>query len=590
MASRRSAAPAGGRRTAMAEYVLALGGSNHDFSCVLMRGRDIIVAIEEERLSRRKHGLADFYSNPVRHSVAYCLAYAGITLDDVAAIVSSDLLPARVHHEFRGRHLRLFPHHLCHAASVLLMLPPRSRAAVLIYDGMGSIVAQMEDTAGLVRNVRETFSFYVSGPAGLECLGQTRGSGVFEHDEFPSSLNNSVGMLYEFITALIGFHHMDAGKTMGLAAHGSPRFLSLLEQFVRYGHSPDGCFECDLDNPAFRDAVEDVLLRGGGSFGTKADLAASVQTIVNKTLVNCVSMFAAHAYDYLCLAGGCALNTVATAHLIAAGGQQHVPVVVPPYAGDAGLGIGALALYAAERDGHPPQLTFRGGPVSPAIARPGRVYSAQEHFDAARNYYPRLVFDTSVRTASDLAQCIASGEIVGVVNGPSEIGPRALGGRSILADPRSVTVREFINRHYKEREPFRPLAPMILASAYDDFFSNRSAADPFMLKVAVANERCRRLAPAVVHVDGTARVQVVDGDGDPFLIELLTELGHLTGMPMLLNTSFNRRGEPIVESPIDAIDAFLGMQLHGLFLDGLYFRSAAAPKPKTANSRWTASS
>jgi carbamoyltransferase len=572
----------------MPEFVLALGGSNHDFSCALMRDRDIVVAIEEERLSRRKHGVADFYTNPVRHSIAYCLAYAGITLDDVAVIVSSDLLPGRVRHELRDRPLRLFPHHLCHAASVLLMLPPQHRAAILIYDGMGSIIGRLDDNTGVARNVRETFSFYLSSPSGIVCLGQTRGSGVFEHDEFPSSLNSSVGMLYEFVTALIGFHHMDAGKTMGLAAHGTPRYLPLFERFVALGASPNDCFVCELDNPLFRDSIEEVLIGGGNTFGTRADLAASVQAVVNNTLVHCISMFDNHDYDYLCLAGGCALNTVATSHLITVMAPL-VPVVVPPHASDAGLAFGALYLYATDLAKRQLALTFRGGSIVPGISRPGRTYTPQEHLNAARSFYPRLAFDASVTTATDLAHRIAEGEIVGVLNGPSEIGPRALGGRSILADPRSAITRELINRQMKEREPFRPLAPMILASAYDDFFHNRQAADPFMLKVSTAKERCRREAPAVVHVDGTARVQVVPEDGDPFLLELLTEFGRRTGVPMVLNTSFNRRGEPIVETPTDAIDAFLGMNLHGLFLDGFYVRPASADKPSTTSSRRTAS-
>jgi carbamoyltransferase len=183
-----------------------------------------------------------------------------------------------------------------------------------------------------------------------------------------------------------------------------------------------------------------------------------------------------------------------------------------------------------------------------------------------------LANDSSVGSARDVARILACGEIVGVLNGGSEIGPRALGGRSILADPLSAMTRERINRIIKGREPFRPLAPMVLQSQYDDYFYDARNADPFMLKVSRVRERCLREAPAVVHVDGTARVQVVPDGGDPFLTELLSSFREETGRGVLLNTSFNRRGEPIVESPVDAVDAFLGMGLDALYLNGDFYR------------------
>lgn len=557
----------------MTQWIMALGGSSHDFSCTVMRDSDILVAIEEERLSRRKHGICNFYENPVQYSMRYCLDYSGITLDDIDVIVSSDLLPARVRFELRGRRLRLFPHHLCHAVSAYMLAPAGASAAILVYDGMGSVVEHSSahgDT--FARNTRETFSFYYATSSGeITCLGRTTGQGLCEFDEFPISLNNSIGMLYEFITALIGFHHMDAGKTMGLAAHGAPRYLPVLKRFTRLSTNPNDCFTCELDDPAFRSEIQAILDAGGNSFAVKADLAASVQELVNQTLLTCVAAFRGRSYDYLCLAGGCALNTVATSHLIDHW-PHYVPIIVPPHVSDAGLGLGALYLWQAQQVRAQPALTFRGGPLRPALARPGRPYAMEECIDAARRFYPRLVPDASVSTAADLARCIAAGEIIAVANGPAEIGPRALGGRSIFADPRSARTRETLNRRIKGREPFRPLAPMVLSSAYETYFCDRRHADPYMLKVSRATERCKREAPAVVHVDGSARTQVIGDEDDPFLVELLTEFEKLTGLPMLLNTSFNRRGEPIVESPVDAIDAFLGMKLDGLFLHGVFYR------------------
>ncbi len=189
-----------------------------------------------------------------------------------------------------------------------------------------------------------------------------------------------------------------------------------------------------------------------------------------------------------------------------------------------------------------------------------------------QEFYPRLAHDISISTPVALAKVLARGTVIGIFNGRSEIGPRALGGRSIFADPRHISIRERINRDLKRREPYRPLAPIMLRSRYATYFEDGQHADPFMLKVAKATAHCRKSAPAVVHVDGTSRIQVVDDDGgDPFLVALLIEFERLTGVGILINTSFNRRGEPVVEMPLDAVDAFLGLGLDGLWLDGDFY-------------------
>lgn len=530
-----------------------------------MHGSDIRIAIEEERLTRRKHGMSAFFQNPVQRSVRYCLDECGIGLDDVT-IVSSDLLCGRVRYEYRERPLKLYPHHLCHAAAAYMMAPVGSRAAVLVYDGAGSILGFTDDEPP--RNIRETFTFYIFDSDSIECLGQTVGSGVREHDDFPSSLNNSVGFFYELISGVLGFDVMDGGKTMGLAAHGRPRYISELERFITYGNSRDDCFRCELDSPDLRDTLEGILRVNRGSFAAKADVAASAQAIVNKTILWAAGFFGDVDFDVFCVSGGCALNTVANAYLVERL-PFDVPVIIPPHAGDSGLGVGALWLAAHERG---MDVTFRGGDISPTFARPGRTYSREDCSDAVRQFYPALAHDASISTAEDVAGELARGSIVGFFNGPSEIGPRALGGRSILADPRSANVRERLNREIKHREPFRPLAPMILAERFGAYFGDQRQADPFMMKVAVANDRCRRDAPAVVHADGTARVQIVPRDGDPLLRRLLVAFEVATGLPLVLNTSFNRRAEPIVETPCDAIDSFLAMKLDALYLNGDFYR------------------
>lgn len=554
------------------EWVLGLGGSSHDFAAALMRDTDIIVAVEEERVSRRKHGFAWWYQNPVGRSVQYCLDAAGIRLEDVSRIVSSDLLPYKARHDFAVP-MTLYPHHLCHAASAFMMLPSAARAAILVYDGMGSI--RTTRGGSLPLNTRETFSFFRSAEGRLECLGTTFGESVFEHDGYPSGCTNSIGMVYEMVTAMLDFDLYDSGKTMGLAAHGRPRYVDEFRRFATFGTTPDQCFSFDPTHPEFVALIQDALIAERHGFAVKADLAASVQALLDETLLSCIALFGTEGYDAIALAGGCALNTVANSAL-ASRLPGAVRLLVPPHASDAGLCMGALWLDAHERQSGPFSLTFNGGPLDPAISRPGRTYEAWECEEAVRAFYPRLAHDSAGSTPAGLAKILAEGEIVGVFSGRSEIGPRALGGRSILADPRRAMVRERINRELKGREPFRPLAPMVLAHRFDDYFVDPRQADRFMLRVARATDRCRQDAPAVVHVDGTARVQVVDEQTDPFLKALLEAFESETGIPILLNTSFNRRGEPIVETPLDAVDAFVGMGLDALYLDGALYRVAGA--------------
>jgi carbamoyltransferase len=536
-----------------------------------MYGCDIKVVVEQERLSRRKHGMSLWYENPLQRAIDYCLAAEGISMADVKSVTSSDTLPARVRFSFRNRALQQFPHHLCHAASAHMMLPKGAKSGVLVYDGFGSVRGRI--TGEPLQNLRETFSFFHFDERGYKCLGHTTGRAYVEKDEFPIGVSNSIGMLYEMVTALLGYDVMDSGKTMGLSSHGTPRYLGVFEKFVTFHEDPSNCFSCSTDDPALQAEIERIITDGKGGFPVRADLAASVQALVNKTLLHCEQFFSKRDIDYLCISGGCGLNTVANSFLV-----EHstldVPIHIPPHCGDAGMALGALWLKRFAECGHAPELTFRGGELSPRISRPGRHYSREECRAAAQQFYPRLANDSSVVSARDVARILARGEIVGVLNGGSEIGPRALGGRSILADPLSAMMRERINRVIKGREPFRPLAPMVLQSQYDDYFYDTRNADPFMLKVSRVRERCLREAPAVVHVDGTARVQVVPDGGDPFLTDLLSSFREETGRGVLLNTSFNRRGEPIVESPVDAVDAFLGMGLDALYLDGEFYRRA----------------
>jgi carbamoyltransferase len=267
--------------------IIGLGGSNHEGSAALLRESSIEVAIEQERLTRRKHGHSWWWENPVGAAVEYCLESAHVSIDDVARFVSSDLLPKRVIEQYHPKCVRLFPHHLCHAASACLMLPPKSKAAFLVYDGMGSIRSKPNSTGKVLR---ETFSFFELNERGLDCLGQTFGESLVEHDDFPSGCSNSIGKIYDMATAILGFDEADAGKTMGLAAHGKARYADEIMRFLKRNRDFSSCFEYDASDPSLSRFLRGCVA-GSSEFGVKADVAASIQSVLEKTLLHAFSLF-----------------------------------------------------------------------------------------------------------------------------------------------------------------------------------------------------------------------------------------------------------------------------------------------------------
>jgi carbamoyltransferase len=553
----------------MQRWALGIGGSAHDFSAALMRGRDIRVAIEAERVTRRKHGGPRLLRDPFEECIAYCLDFCGIEQADVSSVVSSDLLPPRSIQEWG---IETYPHHLCHAASAVMMLEPGTDACVLVYDGSGSgreAAARQLPGREHVELEVETFSAFCFRGNTLEKIGGTWGPREVERLGIYASCKNSVGQMYEMISEVLGFHPLEVGKTMGLAAWGRPRFKQFLQEHMTIGEELGSVFSFDPYDRDFQHALDQLLDDEQHSFAVKADLAASAQEVLTEVLLAFYGMVEHLDFDVLCVAGGCALNSVANGRLASQlDGRRRL--VIPPCAGDSGIALGSLWLKAQE-DG-PSAVSIRGGPMESGIARPGPTYSVRPGAAMVEERLDRLTVDPTVDGSRELAGLLAEGLVIGVFNGASEIGPRALGGRSILADPRRIDLKERINRRIKRREPFRPLAPLVLAAAFDDYFQPAGAANPFMLVVAEVKPEGRKIAPGVVHVDGTARVQVVDADGDPFLWELLNAFGAITGLPMLLNTSFNGPGEPIVESPRDALEGFLSLGLDGLWLENHFLR------------------
>jgi carbamoyltransferase len=556
------------------EWILGFGGSTHDFSAALSRGSDIQVAVEAERVSRVKYGHPAWFGDPLRGAAEYCLAAADVSIDQIARRTSSDLLASRTLQEWD---IHAYPHHLCHAASAVMMLPPATRACVIVYDGNGS-AREVHPGRPLPSELTiETFSFFEFADCQLRRLGGTYGQRQTEWLGLFDGGTNSAGQLYELVTVMLGFQRTEAGKTMGLAAWGKPRLREALHEHLEIGQTMQDVLTVDPFAGELQERITRHLHDAHDPFSARADLAASAQAVLDECLLRCYDLIADLDFDVLCVAGGCGLNTVSNGVLAERLAKQR-RLLVPPHAGDAGIALGSLWLDARERTDEAFQMTLAGRPLMPHVGRPGRAYPASRIRHAIGEALPGASYDPGVSSPPQLARVLARGDIVGVFNGSSEIGPRALGGRSILADPRSSARKERINREIKHREPFRPLAPMILAEHFSSYFAPPGAANEFMLVIAQANDTCAQLAPAVVHVDGSARVQVLGKDGDPFLVALLEAFNALTGVPILLNTSFNQAGEPIVETPEEAIAAALAMQLDGLWLDGHYISPVASPR------------
>ncbi|MFJ2478400.1 carbamoyltransferase [Streptomyces sp. NPDC087659] len=565
--------------------MLGLGGPYyHDASaCLVVDGR-IVAFAEEERFSRRKHH-KDSRSCGV--SAAYCLSEAGITLAEVDEIaiafnpawpepsdvctdgelIAELLDPALFGHHQPGQ-VTVVEHHFAHAASAF---HPSGfdDAAVLVVDGSGDGVS-----ATLAHGTA----------SGLKVLRQ-----------WPFS--QSLGWFYETVAEHLGLGDWtSSGKLMGLAGYGTPHYdlpfltpesggyrLDLSPYGIRPEEPIDDQYKdlryyrrlkkayaaayTDLGIPPHRRArnyaaATSRVIADTGFLPEHADLAASAQQLLEQCLVELArEALAATGASRLCVAGGVGLNCSANGRLAALRGVDEL--FVQPAAGDAGCAIGA-ALEVALRRG---DLTLPGPAMTTAALGPS-FSDATIH--AALTEYGLPFRDHGANLPAVVARHLALGQVAGWFQGRMEAGPRALGQRSILADPQHVEARDRINNTIKHREPWRPLAPALLEDAGPGLLGT-STAYPFMIVARQATGTAREMIPAAVHTDGTLRPQTVARDGCSPYSELLVQFAEQTGRPpALLNTSFNHEAEPIVCSPRDAVATFaaspLGMLAIGPFL------------------------
>ena len=419
-------------------------------------------------------------------------------------------------------------HHDAHAA--IFFASPFEEAAVLVMDGFGDVAAT---------------SAYVGSGNRLEC-------------RWRGSFFDSLGMLYSLVTYHLGFAPFEEGTVMALAACGGDTYAARFKDLVRL--EKGGQFSLNPDylrhdrygqihpfTRKFLDIFGPPRRREDPITDRHRDLAFALQATTEDTVLHVVRALAAsHPSRNLCLTGGVALNCVANARILR--DTDYRRVWVPPCASDTGAPLGSALWHEHQTLGRP--RTFE-------LTHPyyGTTYSDDEiarALDQAGLSHRRL---GEAELIAEVARRLAEGQIVGWFQGRFEMGPRALGNRSILADPRSVKMKDQLNARIKQREPFRPFAPAVLVERASEFFEIDQP-DPFMTMAPRVRADKVQLIPAAVHVDGTGRIQTVDRSANPRYYRLIEEFGRLTGVPVVLNTSFNRR-EPIVASPADAVACYL---------------------------------
>jgi carbamoyltransferase len=566
-------------------YTLGINAAYHDPAACLVRDGRVTAAAEEERFTHVKHG-----KRPVPfstwelpfHAIDFCLRDAGIRLTDIDHVAYSydpylllgrrrgdstvqlPLKPAEQSGEARWEspwdplflasivnapgqladgaphHLRerflgataggpyrwhFVAHHLAHAASAF-HASPFERAAVLTIDGRGE---------------KTTTGYAVGSGRELEWLGQVH-------------MPHSLGLLYEEVTDYLGFlRSSDEYKVMALASYGRPRYLADFREMVR----PGGNGQYTIEPPRLVERFGPARRRGGPIELKHHDIAHSLQVVLEETVLGLSRwLHEASGESDLCIAGGVALNCVMNARVRNRGPFRRV--WVQPAAGDAGTALGA-ALWV---DAHEREATPVPRPYTMDHAFLGPEFDEKEiqaFLDWSKLPYRRLG-----DIAGETAEILARNKVIGWFQGRMEFGPRALGGRSILASPIDPGMQARLNE-IKDREDFRPVAPVVLEEEAGEWFVGGGFA-PFMLFIFdVRPDRADRI-PAVRHVDGTARVQTINRSQHPLYYELLLAFQAKTGVPILVNTSFNTRGEPIVCTPRDAVESFWTSPLDALVI------------------------
>ncbi|MBM3530724.1 MAG: carbamoyltransferase [Alphaproteobacteria bacterium] len=555
-------------------YVLGINAYDHDVSACLLRDGEIAFAISKERITREKHA-SGFY----QEVVDYCLNAEGITLDDVDLVVRNcyilpveemerrllqqettfylpekERIAASKHPLFLNRSGKAvtISHHLAHAYSAFAACP-FDEGAVMVVDGVGGYASDISEPFALGNDVsplsRESESYYrFKGseivPLKKAWLRPTRG---FLSDEFYNM--EGLGAVYSRASTYVFGDWNKCGELMGLAPYGRPdRIQRML--VMKNGELEAPEWGADFDRPYLSESESGIKWDDDPAVPHWEDVAWRAQDDAEQVLLERARWLReTTGAKNLVMAGGVALNCVANGKIVREAGFENV--WIQPATGDDGIAIGC-ALYG--------RIAIQKEPRRYVINHAffGRPYSEKEVDDTVSRRMVRMVAsaDRSDDICRDTAKLLAEGNVFGWFQGGSEFGPRALGNRSIIADPRTAEMKDILNKRVKHRQAFRPFAPIVIAERADEIFEGHRES-PYMLLAEMVRPEWRDRIAAVVHVDGSARVQTVTEAQNAKLYRLLKEFEALTGVPVLINTSFNVKGEPIVETPVDAVECFL---------------------------------
>ena len=550
-------------------YVLGINAYDHDVSVCLLRDGEIAYAIEKERITRQKHASGFF-----QEAVDYCLKAEGITLDDVDLVVRNcyvlpvDELEIRMVYEgdMNGREraqvaksplylpksnkVMTVSHHLAHAYSAFAV-SPFDEGVVMVVDGVGSYSSDIKEPGQLTEGVnplaRESESYYKFKGSKLETLKKIwlqpcRG---LLSDEFFNM--DGLGALYSRVSSYVFADWNKCGEVMGLAPYGRPNSVRpLLELKDGELHVPE--WDADFNQPWMPDGKN--KWEANPAMRHWEDMAWRIQHDAEEVLIARARWLReTTGARNLCLAGGVALNCVANGRIVREAGFDNV--WIQPAAGDNGIAIGC-AYYGRLAIQKKPR-TFVMKQATLGVTYPDDV--------ARRVGNPLLVTRKTFNgpgesICREAAKLLSEGKVFGWFQGRCEFGPRALGNRSILGDPRRPEMKDKLNKRVKFRQAFRPFAPIVPYERAKDIFVGEDES-PFMLRAKQVRPEWKDRIPAIVHVDGTARVQTVRREQNERMYDLLMEFDKLTGVPVLVNTSFNIKGEPIVETPQDAMNCFI---------------------------------
>jgi carbamoyltransferase len=612
-------------------YIMGISCYFHDAAAAILEDGILVAAAEEERFTRKKHD----YAFP-ENAIDFCLRQAGISAGDLDYVVFyekpllkferimlstlqtfpksvgvfSEAMIAWFNEKLwiKSRILRKLPvpkerllfveHHLSHAASALFC-SPFEEAAILTVDGVGEwSTATIGRGAAFWSEPANSPKIFVDNKEDSRQTVNQNSISLFNEIKFPHSL----GLLYSAFTAFLGFQVNEGEyKVMGMAPYGQPTRVDDVYKLIHV--ADDGSFQLDMDYFSFhhstRNTYNNKFLKLWGEprlhesdFYTPAsrpkndsrswdnataqrnqhyaDIAASIQLVTEEVLLK----MANYAYQLtglkkLCLAGGVTLNSVANGRILRETAFEEV--FIQPAAGDSGGALGAALYVYHVLLGKPRKFVMEH-------AYWGQSYSDQEilaTLDAAGQSYEKV--EDQERLACMLVDDLLAGKVVSLFQDRFEFGPRALGNRSILADPRRGEMKEIVNEKIKFREPFRPFAPVILENQAMEYYEGLD--DPskhyplrYMLMVYPTRDGKSECIQAVTHAGGTGRLQTIRKEWNSLYYRIVELFGEATGVPVLLNTSFNLRGEPIVNTPANALNTFNKSGIESLCMDGYYIR------------------